>query len=598
MYLRQVYIENSGPIARIDLELALSADGAPKPLVLVGPNGGGKTNLLSLVTDALFEAASVHYENVLPARRMGHAWFRVVGGRTITVGATGGFSLLRFEHKGESLLYIEKAGDVDPATAAKRVPSYAANQISWPKDGAYKHFNVGDETSRLIFEEGVYAHFPSSRSEDPFWLNQETVPQTEFDIFKQISKNLRRPIYIERSLQQFKQWLISVILESRLNIEIQPQEGLTANQNDIGLSLTSRVTMNICNDILRKVIDDPDARFIWLGRKTGDKVAIASGERLVLPYLDGLSGGQSTLLSLFGTLLRYADYTSQRPSINISQVEGICIIDEVDSHIHVDLQHKTLSSLISMFPRVQFILSSHSPLFVIGMEKRFGSAGFQLVEMPGGKNVTAETYSEFGKAWEALSVTTAFDDRVLSQTVANGLPVVFVEGETDSPYLRRAAELLDRQQLLDRCDIEWIGAKDEGGQGFYTGKGALDHTLALLRANPKLMNRPILLLYDNDTRKTDADFGSVCVRIMPTNAENNKVRVGIENLLRESSIIDEDYETISSTKPNGDEVTRKALRKAHLCERLCKQGRRGDFVGFEAALDIIESFLDSMKSAM
>src|SRR5688572_683907 len=112
MYLRQVVIENNGPLKRFELDLGISEDGSPKPLVLVGSNGSGKTNLLSLVTDALFEAAAVHYDNVLPTRGMGRAWFRVVGGRTTTVGTSGGFSLLRFDHKGQCIVYKEKAGHV------------------------------------------------------------------------------------------------------------------------------------------------------------------------------------------------------------------------------------------------------------------------------------------------------------------------------------------------------------------------------------------------------------------------------------------------------------------------------------------------------
>ena len=46
-------------------------------------------------------------------------------------------------------------------------------------------------------------------------------------------------------------------------------------------------------------------------------------------------------------------------------------------------------------------------------------------------------------------------------------------------------EVLGRGKLLQRCQIQWIGAKDEGGQGFHIRKGTLDHTLAVIRANPK-----------------------------------------------------------------------------------------------------------------
>lgn len=595
MYLKQAIIENSGPLRRLALKLAFTDEGLPKPLVLVGTNGGGKTNFLSLVTDALFEAAAAHYDNVLPARGMGRAWFRVVGGRTTTIGEAGGFSLLGFEDAGEWLTYKEKAGTLDAAQVAQRLPAELQGAAQWPTEGSVKEMDVGEDKSRRIFEEGVYAYFPSSRSEIPYWLNRESIPETEFEVFGAFAKRLRKPIFVERGLQEFKQWVISVILESRAHVGVTigignvPQLHVTGDAGEAFLGMN---VWNQCNLVLQKVLDDDQVRFVWLGRKDPDKLAVAKESGIFLPNLDALSGGQSILLTLFGTLLRYGDQSQAGTALDLGTIQGICIVDEIDSHIHVDLQHRVLPSLIRLFPRVQFILSSHSPLFVLGMEKEFGGDGFQLVEMPAGNVVTAETYSEFGKAMEALTATEAFNEKLLSEASQTGVPVVFVEGETDTPYLRRAAEVLQRADLLERCELQWIGAKDETGQGFHTGKAALDHTLSVLRANPKLTQRPILLLYDNDANKADADYESVSVRGIPTNAENTIIRAGIENLLSESSIADDDYQTIESFKPNGDVVTRKTLRKAELCERMCEHGRAEDFAGFAPALDKLETYLD------
>src|SRR5690606_11029886 len=149
-----------------------------------------------------------------------------------------------------------------------------------------------------------------------------------------------------------------------------------------------------------------------------------------------------------------------------------------------------------------------------------------------------------------------------------------------------------RNELLARCEIQWIGAKDDTGQAFHTGKAALDHTLAVLRANPKLTNRPVLLLYDNDAKKADADYGVVSVRSMPTNEANSKVMAGIENLLAEKSITEADYQVVESQKPNGDVHTRKTLRKAELCQRICDAGSAEDLQAFGSALDVIAAYLD------
>lgn len=592
MYLKRAIITNSGPLRHVDVELGFGDQGAPKPLILVGSNGGGKTNFLSLITDAIFEAAAAHYNNVLPTKGMGRSWFRLVGGRTTTVGTPGGFSLLKFENNNETIMYREKAGIYSPETARSEVPPDFSGFINWNNDGAFKSIDISEGVAKQIFDTGVYAYFPSSRSEIPYWLNRESIPETEVDIFSNISSTLRKPIYIERGLHKFKQWLISVILESRSHVIkiLHPTPQLLVT-GDVEAATQSAKALELCNIILRLILDDDGVRFVWLGRKSPEKLAIARGDDIILPNLDALSGGQSILLALFGTLLLYADQSMEGSALDLSKIEGICVVDEIDAHIHVDLQHKSLPELIKLFPRIQFILSSHSPLFVIGMQKKFGGDKFQLVEMPMGNIVTAEGYSEFEKAMGALVATEAFNEKLLSESSKSAKPLIFTEGETDAPYLRRAAELLGRGDILDRCEIQWVGAKDESGQGFHTGKGALDHTLAVLRANPKLTNRKIMLLYDNDTNKVSADYGLISVRRMPTNQHNQKVQAGIENLLDNDSINDSDYQVIDTRKPNGDMNTRKTLRKAELCHRLCQNGTVNDFQNFSSALDLIQEYL-------
>ena len=348
----------------------------------------------------------------------------------------------------------------------------------------------------------------------------------------------------------------------------------------------------MCNELLRNILNDSELRFAWLGRKSPDKVAIARGNTLALPNLDALSGGEAILLGVFGTLIRYADQSRKGQALNLSDIEGICVIDEVDVHIHVDLQHKILPVLIKKFPKVQFIISSHSPLFVIGMEKEFGSNGFLVVEMPSGQAVSAESYSEFGRAMEALAATKAFDARVAAEVSQRGIPIVYVEGETDAPYIQRAVEVLGRPDLLKRCDVEWIGSKDDGGQGFHTGKGALSRSLSFLRANPDLAKRPVLLLYDNDTNVPEADYTMVSVRVMPTNKNNEKIKAGIENLLSPETITEDDYQETKKTKENGEMHIRKVVRKMDLCKRMCEEGTDKNFQAFSVLLDRIEDYLD------
>jgi len=45
-------------------------------------------------------------------------------------------------------------------------------------------------------------------------------------------------------------------------------------------------------------------------------------------------------------------------------IEGIVLIDEIETHLHIELQKDILPFLTEMFPNIQFIVSSHSPFIL------------------------------------------------------------------------------------------------------------------------------------------------------------------------------------------------------------------------------------------
>ena len=45
-------------------------------------------------------------------------------------------------------------------------------------------------------------------------------------------------------------------------------------------------------------------------------------------------------------------------------IEGLVLIDEIESHLHVELQKKIVPILMKLFPNIQFILTTHSPFIL------------------------------------------------------------------------------------------------------------------------------------------------------------------------------------------------------------------------------------------
>lgn len=56
MYIKKVVEENVGPIKKAQLEFSFSKEN-PKPVIIVGENGTGKTTLISNIVDSFYEMA-------------------------------------------------------------------------------------------------------------------------------------------------------------------------------------------------------------------------------------------------------------------------------------------------------------------------------------------------------------------------------------------------------------------------------------------------------------------------------------------------------------------------------------------------------------
>lgn len=592
MYLQEIYVENNGAIERLHLSPSIAENGEPKPFVLVGGNGSGKTNVLSMVADALFEVAAGYYTDVAPSTDQGgRVWFRLVGSSTVKAGCSGSAVILRLRHGDAEFAYVEKAGKVSAADVQQRAPVSLRNFVAWEEDGNTKQCVVSSDVAKQCYEEGAYVYFPSSRSEKPYWLNQGIIPPTEFDLSHRYHRQINKPIFVEKGLERLKQWLLSVLLDVRADVQplgLNNQLHWVATGNTENIARSHSLWGNL-NVILRTILDNPSARLAWLGRYNKAAIGYVVAEDSPALPLESLSAGQGTLFNIFGTLMRYGDGTTPEGDSLSVNIAGVCVVDEIDSHMHVDLQYRAIPALIKLFPKVQFILSSHSPLFVLGMDKAFPEGAFDLFAMPSGEPVQAEAYTEFGRALDILEDTHAFNDKIRAVANEPGKLLVLVEGETDPLYINTAIEVLGFNNILDFVEIEWIGAKDpKRGEGFNTGKDSLNSAYSFLRAKPELIKRPVCFLYDNDARKADLDEGQISIRTIPTNPNNVEIRFGIENLLPLAVFGDDVFDAKHVNKGNGTYTSIRSLNKMKLCQKICGEDRSAEnFQGFLPLMQII-----------
>ncbi len=567
MYLREVVIHNSGPIAKFGFEPEFRADGGPKPIVLVGSNGGGKTSVLSIIADAMVELAATHFNDVAPQKGMGHQFFRVIGATTIRIGAPYELTLTRFSDSHGDRRVIGKAGQLPPEVLNSFKGAYP--ELGQRTGNASEKITQSGEGIDEVFRDGAYAFFQGGRSETPHWSKHADVDVPgHFGLA--VSDTLGKPIVVGKTFDDLKPWLIDLILDSSMDavriLQLFQNRGVI--EQELGQTLSNLPSLQNVNAVIRAILGLAGAHFVRTGRLSGHrKIMIAENGNPIIPSLDSLSAGQASLLAMFGTLLRYGDAGRQAQAVG--EIEGIACIDEIDAQLHPTLQFEVLPTLIALFPRIQFIVSSHSPLFALGMERQFGEDGFSLLNMPDGIRIPVERYSDFLAAFEAFKSTKNFESEIEKIGQASVRPLVLGEGETDPEYFRVAAEVLGFDRLLNSCDWDWIG-KNVSGSAQGSGKSNLNDAWKFLTNNPGFVGREIVLLYDNDANKPAADTGGVHIRSMPSNPENDIVKGGVEILLPKGAF-EAKYYTVQKKIQGTTIVTTELLDKVALCAAICAE---------------------------
>jgi predicted ATPase len=79
--------------------------------------------------------------------------------------------------------------------------------------------------------------------------------------------------------------------------------------------------------------------------------------------INDLAAGYRSILTMIGDMVVRL---SENLKNSVDDLEGIVLIDEIDAHLHPKYQYELPNLLSSAFPKVQFIVSTHSPIPLLG----------------------------------------------------------------------------------------------------------------------------------------------------------------------------------------------------------------------------------------
>lgn len=523
MYLKKIKDVNIGPIKEASIAFPFKNNGEPKPVVIVGENGTGKSALLSNIVDGLYEIAGEAFSNARqPADTEGYEFYKAISPTEIHLGQSYMYSYAEFEDsncKPTKVEYIFKSGHLAPDQFKVNSGVDLDQSIIWQINDNYKKAVISKESAELIFSKDVLCYFGPERYEKPSWMGDRYYRLSDFEhpaVRNKLARKLENPISVNDMTTSTLQWILDVIVDSRCDIA---QNGTGFNIANVEVSdlLQLGIARSNIEAIMSKVLGT-DVYFGLNFRNThGSRFNVCSKQdnSILVPTLDALSTGQSALFNMFATIVRYADQNDINESIRLSDISGIVIIDEIELHLHTNLQREVLPQLISLFPKVQFIVSTHSPLFLLGMEQQFGEEGYKIYQMPSAEQITAERFSEFQKAYNYLSQTQTYQHEMQVAIASHqSKPLIITEGATDWKHLKTAFNhimsdptIATKYQDLDFDFLEYEpkNSKQENSLKLEMSNSQLKEMCKNCSAFPQL--RKLIFVADADDAATTKELG-------------------------------------------------------------------------------------------
>lgn len=159
------------------------------------------------------------------------------------------------------------------------------------------------------------------------------------------------------SFKQFEDWFTSAYIQVMQHQIQQIEKGATFIEIDPALKRPVKVVQDAVNAVLRPVG--------WQHlqySETYDKSLVLKHPKLGVMKVSQLSDGIKNMLAMIADIAyRCVLLNGHLGEDAAKQSSGIVMIDEIDMHLHPIWQQSVISSLQEAFPKIQFIVTTHSP---------------------------------------------------------------------------------------------------------------------------------------------------------------------------------------------------------------------------------------------
>ena len=305
-YITKIKIKNVRHLENIEIPLS---ENELKHLILTGKNGSGKTSLLEAIRMFLW----LQWDDPTTS-----AWI-----------------LNKLKQSRDPLKYQFENEDIIPTPGAVfTYPGYAEVLDSLKKISGIEIIlrSMDWKEYRLNPKYYVIAYYPAERT---YCESSEKVDKVQF-------KDTHKPY--EHPGKNFVKYLK----------ELKSQEALFRIEGNIIRADEIRAWINNFEKILRAVFANDELNINF----DIEQMKFFIDEPGKNPFsFDELASGYAAILDIITDLMM----RMEKVSGSKYDMPGFVLIDEVDAHLHLSLQKSILPTLTTLFPKIQFIVTTHSP---------------------------------------------------------------------------------------------------------------------------------------------------------------------------------------------------------------------------------------------
>ena len=308
-YITEIRIETLRHLS--DIIIVLNAR-QRQNLMLTGKNGSGKTSLLIALQKYLQAINDKRFKDLIERY------------------------IPRLSNINES---IKNAKTETERKKKKKANEFCLEQIKQYADGVRVLFNDSEHLETL-YQQGnfITAYFPANRKTQI--MKSQGVEDIKLDVFYRITSEPSK-------------------LLLKYMVHLKTQQAYARNEGDMVVVDKIQHWFNRFVEALRILLDNDTIELHYDYKEYNFK--IYQDDRK--PFgLEELSDGYSSVIQIVSDLILRMDKNwLLGDEISQYDTEGIVLIDEIETHLHIGLQRKIMPFLTQFFPRIQFIVTTHSP---------------------------------------------------------------------------------------------------------------------------------------------------------------------------------------------------------------------------------------------